>query len=120
MKIGEFAARLKTTQDTLRHYEDLNLITPEWNGGRKEYGKKDVMNFEAIVDMKDMGLTLKDIQLIFQLKQTLGCSSPELIQQVSVQLSQHLESIIKEEQQLHTRRVNLEEIIKELQQLEVQ
>ncbi|GAA0608795.1 hypothetical protein GCM10009001_27700 [Virgibacillus siamensis] len=119
MKIGEFITNLNTTKDTVRHYEKLHLLSPKQDGTYKEYSEKEVMDFQAVTDMKEMGMTLKDIQLIFQMKQSLGCRSPELIKSVKAQLKEHLASIIDEEQQLHKRRINLEETIKELQQIQV-
>ncbi|HET7578642.1 MAG TPA: MerR family transcriptional regulator [Bacillales bacterium] len=118
MRIGEFTKTMKTTRDTVRHYEDLKLLTPEWQGNRKTYREQDVKDFKAIAEMKQLGLTLKDIELIFQLKRTYGCGSPSLVQKVLGQFSVHLDSVKAEEKQIRRRRRQLEAVIKELEAIE--
>ncbi len=46
MKIGEFVTLLQTTKDTVRHYEELNLITPKWNKIIRNLGEKESWIFE--------------------------------------------------------------------------
>lgn len=103
-------------------YEDrriyLKLLTPEWQGNRNIYKEQEVKDFKAIAEMKQLGLTLKDIELIFQLKRTGGCGSPSLGQKILSQFFVHLDSVKTEEKQIRKRRCQLEAVIKELVALE--
>ena len=37
MRIGEFIKLVQTTKDTVRHYEELDLIRPDWKNGTRDY-----------------------------------------------------------------------------------
>lgn len=117
MKISEFVALLNTTKETVRHYEDLNLLTPIRYKSRREYGQKEVLDFQVIMELKWMGLSLKDIQLLFDLKRALGCGEEGLMREVVLHLTDHLEMLRKEEELLRERRLMLEKQLEEVKQL---
>lgn len=117
MKIGEFVTLLKTTKDTVRHYEELNLLTPSWQNNKKEYSEKEILDFQVVKELKEYGFTLKDIQLIFSLKQALGCGDKHLIRQVYQVLTNQLDKLLKEEEELRERRLILENEVKKLKDL---
>ncbi len=117
LKIGEFVNLLNTTKDTVRHYENLKFITPKWINNNKEYGEKEVMNFQVVKELKEYGLTLKEIQIIFNLKDAYQCGDKELINQVFGQLTSHLNRLRKEEEELSKRRITLENEIEKIRDL---
>ena len=117
MRIGQFVTLLNTTKDTVPHYEELNLLTPTWKNNYKEYGEKEVLNFEVVKELKDYGLTLKEIQMLFNLKQAFGCGDKQLITQFIENLTDHLEKLRQEEQEIHNRRIMLENEIGNLKEL---
>lgn len=100
MQIGEFLKEAKTTKDTVRHYEDLGLLNPEWNKGKRNYTARDLIDFEAIKEMKALGFSLKDVQVIFELKRTNQCGSPDLIKHVRHRLEEQYLQLKKEEEAL--------------------
>lgn len=103
MRISEFITLLNTTKDTVRHYEELSLLNPIWKNNRREYGDKEVLDFQVIFELKSMGLSLKDIQLLFHLKETYGCGDRKLLHEVVDQLTTHLAELREEESRIHTR-----------------
>ncbi|PKR83705.1 hypothetical protein CWO92_18150 [Heyndrickxia camelliae] len=61
VRIGEYIKVLNTTKDTVRYYEDLELLTPKWNGNRKDYGEKEIQDYEVIMEFKSFGLSLNAV-----------------------------------------------------------
>jgi len=118
MRIGEFAARVGTTKDTIRHYEDLTLIQPQWLNRYKHYSVKDELDFHAIQEMKSVGMTLGDIQLVFELKRQTGCGTAELLCAAHTRLASHLNFLQKEEEALRSRRLKLERILEDIKHAE--
>lgn len=116
MKIGEFIIEAKTTKDTVRHYEELGLLKPEWNKGKRDYTAKDLIDFEAIKEMKALGFPLKDVQMIFELKRTNQCGSPELVGHMLHRLEEQYNELKKEEEALKAKKKMIEVLTGELQQ----
>lgn len=109
MRIGEFVTLMHTTKDTVRHYEELNLLSPAWSNNYREYGEKEISDFNVIVELKEYGLSLKDIQILFDLKHAFHCSDKEFITQVYNKLMAHVDDLKQQEEELHNRRVKLEQ-----------
>ncbi|MGE7889320.1 MerR family transcriptional regulator [Bacillus cereus] len=117
MRIGEFVTLLHTTKDTVRHYEDLNLIVPTRTNNRKEYSEKEILDFQVIIELKEMGLSLKDIQLLFELKGLLGCGDKKLIDEIVAKLTNHVDSLLLEEENIRNRRIQLQKKLSEIKKL---
>lgn len=117
MRIGEFVRRTRTTKDTVRHYEDLQLIRSLGPDGKREYSEAHVEDIQVIQELKSYGLPLKDIQAIFEWKRSSGCGSEALLLGVEEALEERLASIREEEASLRERRLRLEEASRELKSL---
>lgn len=117
MKIGEFVKLINSTKDTVRHYEELGLIRPSWFKGVRDFTDKDLNDFQVIKEMQLLGLSLKDIQVIFDIKRNKGCSSPALIQGVINVLYNELEHINKEEEALKIKKIQVTEMIEGLNRI---
>lgn len=63
---GEFARMTGTTKDTLFHYDDIGLLSPEIIGvnGYRYYSIYQIETFEVILMLKDLGMSLKEIRCI--------------------------------------------------------
>lgn len=93
MKIGKFINKVQTTKDTVRHYEKVGLLKPVWDNTHRIYGEKEINDFHAIKEMQALDMSLKEIQVIFEVKQSNGCGSTELLDEViqtMVEKQQHL------------------------------
>lgn len=68
MKISEFANEFGVSNDTVRYYMELSLLTPQKKGGHYYYDKKCKSQMEALLELKEMGFSLKEIKNIFHFK----------------------------------------------------
>lgn len=117
LKISEFIKQVNTTKDTVRHYEELDLVKPNWINGVRDYSVKDISDFHAIKEMQLVGFTLKDIQEIFNLKQSNGCGSDQLIQGFINSLDRELELVLKAEQELQLKKTKITNMMLDIKQL---
>lgn len=117
MRIGEFTTLLNITKHSVRHYEDLDLLSPKWKGNYKDYGEKDILDYQVIIELKELGLNLKDIQLLFTLKKAFGCGDKQFVNQVFNQLTNHVELLLKEEDEIHKRRIRLQNEMNKIREL---
>ncbi|MCT4612932.1 MAG: MerR family transcriptional regulator [Clostridia bacterium] len=93
--IGEFANKIGVTQKTLRHYEKLELIKPEYideNTGYRYYSSKQEVNLNRILELKSYGFTLKEI------KKYQDFSLDELKKELSIKINMINQKIYKDEQ----------------------
>ncbi|HLQ70971.1 MAG TPA: MerR family transcriptional regulator [Bacillota bacterium] len=112
MKISEFISRVDTTKDTVRHYEALGLLQPiVLPNGRRDYGEKDVMDFQAIKEMQALDMTLKEIQVMFEVKRTKGCGSTELLGGVLHTMEEKMAATVEAEKRLVEKRKQMKEMI---------
>ena len=64
VQIGELAESLGVTTRTIRYYEEIGLMpAPDrLEGGMRVYAKDDVRRLKFILKLKDLGITLKEMQ----------------------------------------------------------
>lgn len=67
MKIGEIAMAAGVSKDTVRHYVELSLLSPDKNpdNGYQMFSQKSLNRLRFIKAARELGLHLADIQLIF-------------------------------------------------------
>lgn len=86
VQIGELAKRLKITTRTIRYYEEIGLMGPteRLGGGTRTYNKDDILRLKFILKLKQLGISLKDIQElsdIFDINaQNFNTITPKLIE----------------------------------------
>jgi DNA-binding transcriptional MerR regulator len=62
--ISELAAEFGVTLRTLRHYEELGLLSPERRGTARVYHQRDRIRVELILRGKRLGFSLDEIETI--------------------------------------------------------
>ncbi len=63
MPIGALAERFGIATHVLRHWESMELLSPERDGnGRRRYGHDDVVRTAMILRAKEAGLNLEEIR----------------------------------------------------------
>lgn len=72
MKIGKFAEMHSITQDTIRHYLDLGLLVTEKSGGHFKFSDSDSRDIKKIIELKNLGFSLNDIQQILSMQRISG------------------------------------------------
>ena len=67
MTVSELAKRAGVTADTVRHYVRSGLLSPskDPNNGYKRFSQGDLQRLLFIVDAKQLGFSLNDIEVIF-------------------------------------------------------
>jgi DNA-binding transcriptional MerR regulator len=65
--IAEIAEEFGVTHRTVRHYEDLGLITPERQGTKRIYHRRDRTRLNLILRGKRLGFPLEEIRTIVDL-----------------------------------------------------
>ncbi|WDL98457.1 MerR family transcriptional regulator [Alicyclobacillus sp. ALC3] len=117
MRIGEFVRTLNTTLDTVRHYEEIGLLSPVRNDNKKHYYDEHLQAFRTIQELKDAGLSLEDILLLFELKESVGCGSEVLIREVTAKFENQIATLDAQMQALRIRRDNLRGTLDELRRV---
>ncbi len=108
--IREIAEEFDVTHRTVRHYEDLGLITPERRGTTRVYHRRDRTRLALILRGKRLGFPLEEIRTIIDLyDRPRGRAS---------QLEYVLGQIDERRADLEQRRRDLEDALTELGEFE--
>lgn len=64
--IGKVARMSGVTSRTLRHYDDIGLLTPAWTGadGRRRYGQPELLRLQHILVLRELGTSLDRVARI--------------------------------------------------------
>lgn len=64
IQIGNLAKKLGITTRTIRYYEEIGLMGPpeRLGGGTRTYNRDDVLRLKFILKLKELGITLKEMQ----------------------------------------------------------
>ena len=108
--IAQVADEFGVTHRTIRHYEDLGLISPERRGQQRIYHRRDRTRLNLILRGKRLGFPLEEIRTIIDLYDApRGRAS---------QLEYGLGQIDERRADLEQRRRDLDDALKELDTFE--
>jgi DNA-binding transcriptional MerR regulator len=108
--IGELADQFHTTLRTIRHYEELGLISPSRKGQQRVYTERDRVRLELILRGKRLGFPLEEVRTIIDLYDApRGRAS---------QLEYVLSQVDERRADLEQRRRDLDDTLKELDAFE--
>ena len=108
--IAQVADEFGVTHRTIRHYEDLGLVTPERRGTTRVYHRRDRTRLGLILRGKRLGFPLEEIRTIIDLyDRPRGKAS---------QLEYVLGQIDERRTDLEQRRRDLEDALTELDEFE--
>jgi DNA-binding transcriptional MerR regulator len=121
MQIGAFVREMGTTADTVRYYMELSLLGPELEGNRYCFGERERRDFQAIVQLKQWGFAVKEIQSLFGHKERSGCGTEGLLVFARDMLQERVRAIDSSMEELGRQRsavmVNLGEVEEVLKQV---
>ena len=94
------------TLRTLRHYEDVGLLTPERRGVRRVYHARDRTRLKLTLRAKRLGLSLTEAREIIDMYDSPRDTGPQLRKFLTI-LAQHRQQM---EEQLAELQANLDEV----------
>jgi DNA-binding transcriptional MerR regulator len=108
--IAQVAEEFSVTHRTVRHYEELNLISPERRGTARIYHRRDRTRLNLILRGKRLGFPLEEIRTIIDLyDEPTGQAS---------QLRYVLDQLHERRGRLEQRRRDIEDALNELDEFE--
>lgn len=100
IQIGEVADMLGITTRTIRYYEEFGIMeAPQrLEGGRRVYGKDDILRLKFILKLKELGISLKEMQEladIYKIHKDSDKLMPRLLQILDMHIQKIDEKISK-------------------------
>ena len=119
LKIGEFAEKGGVSKRSLRHYENLGILTPtrRTEGGFRLYDENHLFKLQVIKIFKELGFSLEEISEIFSNPQTSSDDSGgnQLVHSIEV-LEKQLEKVNERLEDLKSKRSLIENGMKALRE----
>ncbi|MGX9133923.1 MerR family transcriptional regulator [Rummeliibacillus sp. JY-2-4R] len=116
MHIGDFVAIVNSSRDTIRYYEELNLINPIRDGDKRNYTEKDIRDFYAIKELESLGFTVSEIQIIFYINRS--DDTRYAIDEIHDKMYSIIRTIEKTEKELSKRKMKLYAMLSKLESTE--
>lgn len=82
--ISELAHEFEITPRTLRHYEELGLLTPKRKGNVRVYNHKDKFRLALTIRGRRLGFSLSEMRELFELYDAEHRSRPQLYSMVAM------------------------------------
>ncbi|KAF1298056.1 hypothetical protein BAU15_09400 [Enterococcus sp. JM4C] len=114
MTISEFVRQQNTTIDTVKHYLKLGLLTPDKKNSWYDFSAKEVEDFQNIVELKALGLSLEVIKQIKESHET-NCGTAMQWQENLAVIEGELDRVNREKGQLATQEAILVNVQQALQ-----
>lgn len=108
--IRDLASEFDLTTRTIRFYEDKGLLTPQRQGQRRVYFKRDRARLKLILRGKRLGFSLDEIQQLVNAYETPEDEIP--------QLEKYLETLVDHRQTLLRQKEDIEKTLEELDRAE--
>ena len=77
MRIGKFADKMNTSQDTIRFYIKRGLLVPPKVSGQYRFSESDCQDLERILELKEMHFSLTEIQKIITFQRLTGSNTED-------------------------------------------
>lgn len=115
MYISEFVKSQSTTLDTVKFYIKNGLLTPEKDGSWYVFGEQDAGDFKNIVELKELGFSIKAIKRIKELHSTSCSTDEQWTENLSI-VTDELADIDSKIAELLNRKAKLDKIQTELKE----
>ncbi|OFI46874.1 hypothetical protein BG262_03525 [Floricoccus penangensis] len=115
MYISEFVKSQSTTLDTVKFYIKNGLLTPEKDGSWYVFGEQDADDFQNIVELKELGFSIKAIKRIKELHNTSCSTDKQWTENLSI-VTDELADIDSNIVKLMSRKAKLNKIRTELKE----
>lgn len=103
LQISDIAKMLGITARTIRLYEQMGLVDPpqRTEGGIRFYAREDLKRFKFILRLKDLGLSLQEMQELAQIYRE-HLVPEKIMPRLLEQLEEHLAGIKRKVRQLQS------------------
>ncbi|WP_372761853.1 MerR family transcriptional regulator [Pseudoalteromonas sp.] len=104
MYVKQLATKMGVTPDTVRHYTRLQLLRPIRNlsNGYQQYSQRDQQRLSFIINARQLGFSLQDIQQIIAESEQGHCPCPLTRQLITKRLAE-TEALFQQTLKLRTR-----------------
>lgn len=84
LQIGEVARRTDLSIRTIRHWEEMGLVTPSArsSGGFRLYSEEDVARIRLLRFMKPLDFTLEQMRELLEIRQSLTSVTPDVADRI--------------------------------------
>ena len=97
MRIGDFAKKYDMNVTAVRYYIDNALLTPQRKNNQYIFDQSCIDDMNKILEYKECGLTLEEIELMFFLEKTSKFQDETILQIVQDLFKEKID-VFKEEQ----------------------
>jgi DNA-binding transcriptional MerR regulator len=108
LTLKEMCARFEVTPRTLRHYEYVELLSPDRDGRKRFYGPREIARMKLILRGRRFGFSLEEIRQWLELYDRAGTAA---------QMRACVEGADRQLVELTRRREELDAVIEELRSL---
>ena len=93
--IGQLAKKCGIRTDTIRYYEQLDIIRPEdrSNAGYRLYGSESIRTIKFIRRAKDLGFTLAEIKMLLNLKASQTATCRDMLELTEAKIAEAKENM---------------------------
>jgi len=110
--ISDLSREFDVTPRAIRFYEAQGLLTPQREGSRRIYAKRDYVRLKLILRAKRLGLSLAEVGEMFEAYDTAHDERRQLMQFIA--------SLAKRREQLEQQRAEIDQVLAEIQNFEAQ
>lgn len=112
IRIGEFSKEHGATQNTVRHYLDMGLLTTKKTGGQYIFYDKDNNDMVEIIKLKGLGFNLNEILKLLTFLRLTGIETEEYRNMIFSMLKNKKEEIEEISKKYERMSFNIDETIK--------
>ncbi|MCF6216284.1 MAG: heavy metal-responsive transcriptional regulator [Emcibacter sp.] len=95
LTIGQLARKCGVRTDTIRYYEQLEIIQPEdrSSAGYRLYGPESIRTIKFIRRAKDLGFTLAEIKILLNLKASQTATCRDMLERTEAKIVEAKENM---------------------------
>lgn len=114
MQTGQVMSKYQLTRDHLRFYIKVGLLQPQLVKGKYDWSESDIADLENILELRQLGLSVKAIVRIKALHESACGTEEQLLENRQVLLDE-IENRATEIAVLQQQKLNLEHLLVELE-----
>lgn len=114
MRIGQVSTKYKISIDNLYYYINYGLLVPKRPKSQYIFDEQTLKDLELVLELKEMGFSLKDIHIVLSLYRISGLADPQDIEDLKAIYTDKLHHCKKDMKQLEDTIASLERKLSDL------